>query len=444
MRIPEQICEILNSLESAGYSAYVVGGCVRDEKMGLAAHDFDVTTSARPDEVCRVFSSCKVIETGLKHGTVTVLYKGIQVEITTYRSDGEYSDGRHPDSVSFTTNIEDDLSRRDFTMNGIAFNPKRGYVDPFGGAEDIKAGIIRCIGEPERRFGEDALRILRALRFSSVLGFAIEDNTARAIHSGYGTLAKVSKERIFSELTRLLCGKDVRRVMMDYSDVLSMLVPPLKEMIGYEQHCIYHNSTVYEHTARAVENSPAEPALRLAMLFHDMGKPLCKTEGEDGAWHFYGHAEQSARLTDEILREYKSSNELRERVITIVKYHDCPLDTSRKHIRRMLSKVGFDSFRDMMFAHMADDGAKADFCRSRIEIARQSLEIAEQIIAEQPCLTVKDLKISGGDLKAIMKPSPQMGELLKQLLSEVIEEKTKNEKSALLKRAEEIISASIS
>lgn len=439
MKLPEQICEILDSLENAGFSAYVVGGCVRDDMMGLAAHDFDVTTSAKPCEVERVFSHCKVVETGLKHGTVTVLYKGIQVEITTYRADGDYSDGRHPDSVSFTTDIKDDLSRRDFTMNGIAFSHKRGYVDPFGGAEDIRAGIIRCIGDPEQRFGEDALRILRALRFSSVLGFRIEDRTAQAIRENYGTLVKVSKERIFSELTRLLCGKDVRRVMMDFSEVFALLIPPLKEMIGYEQHCIYHNSTVYEHTARAVENAPAEPALRLAMLFHDMGKPLCKTEGEDGAWHFYGHAEQSAILADEILREYKSSNELRERVVSIVKYHDHPLELSKKHIRKMLSKIGFDRFRDIMFAHMADDGAKADFCRNRIEIARQSLEIAEEIVAEQPCLTLKDLALSGGDLKALMKPSPQMGELLKQLLNEVLEEKIENKKDALYKRAQEII-----
>lgn len=439
MKIPEQIAEVLERLENAGFEAYVVGGCVRDYKMGLAPHDFDVTTSALPEQVERVFSNCRVVETGLKHGTVTVLYKGSQVEITTYRTDGEYSDGRHPDCVSFTANIEDDLSRRDFTMNGIAFSPKRGYADPFGGEDDIKAGIIRCIGEPERRFGEDALRILRALRFSSVLGFEIEERTARAVRELRATLNKVSKERIFSELTRLLCGKDVRRVMMRFPEVFAEIIPPLEVMIGYEQHCKYHNSTVYEHTARAIENAPAEPALRLAMLFHDMGKPLCKTEGEDGAWHFYGHAEESVRLAEEILREYKSSNELRERVVTIVKYHDYPLELSRKHIKRFMSKVGMDSFRDIMFAHMADDGAKADFCRGRIEIARQSLEIAEQIAAEQPCLTVKDLEISGGDLKAIMKPSPKMGELLKQLLNEVLEEVLPNQKEALLKRAKELV-----
>ncbi len=439
MRIPEQIAEVLEKLENAGFEAYVVGGCVRDHKMGLAPHDFDVTTSALPEQVERVFSQCKVIETGLKHGTVTVLYKGSQVEITTFRADGEYSDGRHPDSVSFTTSIEDDLSRRDFTINGIAFSPKRGFVDPFGGEADINAGIIRCIGEPEKRFGEDALRILRALRFSSVLGFEIEENTAKAARELRETLNKVSKERIFSELTRLLCGKDVKRVMMQFSEIFSEIIPPLEVMIGYEQHCVYHNSTVYEHTARAVENAPAEPALRLAMLFHDMGKPLCKTEGEDGAWHFRGHAEQSARLAEEILRDFKCSNELRGRVVTIVKYHDYPLDLSQKHIRKFLSKVGIDSFRDIMFAHMADDGAKADFCRSRIEVARQSLEIAEQIAAEQPCLTVKDLEISGRDLKAFMEPSPRMGEVLKQLLSEVLDEILPNKKDALLKRALELI-----
>lgn len=440
MKIPEQISEILERLEDAGFEAFVVGGCVRDHMMGLAPHDFDITTSALPDEVERVFSFCRVVETGLKHGTVTVLYKGSQAEITTYRADGEYSDGRHPDSVYFTKNIEDDLSRRDFTMNGIAFSPKRGFVDPFGGQNDIKAGIIRCIGEPEKRFGEDALRILRALRFSSVLGFEIEENTANAARNLRGTLAKVSKERIFSELTTLLCGKDVRRVMMEFPEIFSEIIPPLEVMIGYEQHCIFHNSTVYEHTARAVENAPAEPALRLAMLFHDMGKPLCKTEGEDGAWHFYGHAEQSAILAEELLRDFRSSNELRERVVAIVKYHDYPLELSRKHIRKFISKVGIDRFRDIMYAHMADDGAKADFCRSRIEIARQSLEIGEEIAAEQSCLTVKDLAISGRDLKAIMEPSPQMGKVLGQLLSEVLDETLPNKKDALLDRARALIS----
>ncbi len=441
MNLPCHICEILDKLESAGFEAYVVGGCVRDNFMGLSAHDFDITTAALPHEVCRVFSDCKVIETGLKHGTVTVLYKGVSVEITTFRSDGEYSDGRHPDYVSFTKSICDDLSRRDFTINGIAYSPKRGLVDPFGGIDDIKTKIIRCIGEPVQRFNEDSLRILRGLRFSAVLGFGIEEKTAQTIKELRGTLSRVSKERIFSELTRLLCGMDVRRVMMDFSDVFSCILPPLEVMIGYEQHCIYHNSTVYEHTARAVENAPCEPALRLAMLFHDMGKPLCKIEDMEGAWHFPGHANESMRLADELLREYKASNELRERIVTIVKYHDYPLDLSRKHIRKLLSKVGMDRFCDIMYAHMADDGAKADFCRYRIDVARQAMDIAREIAAENACLNVKDLMISGTDLKEFMRPSPQMGEVLRRLLDEVLEESLKNDREVLLSRAKEIIAS---
>lgn len=439
MDLPVHICEILEKLEHKCYESYVVGGCVRDFYMGLIAHDFDITTSALPEEVCSVFSDCKVIETGLKHGTVTVLYKGTSVEITTFRSDGDYSDGRHPDSVSFTTSIEDDLSRRDFSINGIAYSPKRGLVDPFGGIDDINSKIIRCIGEPSRRFGEDSLRILRGLRFSAVLGFEIEDKTAQTIKEMRGTLSRVSNERIFSELIRLLCGMDVRRVMMEFSEVFSSILPPLEVMIGYEQHCIYHNSTVYEHTARAVENAPCEPALRLAMLFHDMGKPLCKIEDMEGAWHFPGHANESMRLADELLREYKASNELRERIVTIVKYHDYPLDLSRKHIRKLLSKVGMERFRDIMYAHMADDGAKADFCRYRIDVARQAIEIAEEIAAEQSCLSLKDLQVSGSDLKEFMQPSPQMGIVLHKLLDEVLDEKLKNEREVLISRAREII-----
>ena len=290
MELPFQIAEILERFERFDYDAFVVGGCVRDALMGNQPHDYDITTSALPNETERVFSDCRVIETGIKHGTVTVLYKGQSIEITTFRVDGEYADGRHPNSVTFSRSIEDDLSRRDFTMNGIAYNPKVGLVDPFGGENDIKSRTIRCTGNPELRFSEDALRILRALRFSSVLGFSIEKRTAETITSHRSDLHKVSAERIFSELKRLLCGKDIKRVMLEYPKVFAEILPPLAEQTGYDQGSRYHDSTLYEHTARAVEAAPAEPALRLAMLFHDMGKPRCRTVSEDGECHYYGHA----------------------------------------------------------------------------------------------------------------------------------------------------------
>lgn len=441
MELPFQISEVIERLEAAGYSAYVVGGCVRDFLMGITPHDFDITTSALPNQTERVFADCRVIETGIKHGTVTVLYKGVSTEITTFRTDGDYSDGRHPDSVSFSRNIEDDLSRRDFTMNGIAYNPKRGFADPFGGTEDIKAGIIRCIGDPDKRFSEDALRVLRALRFSATLGFAIEPQTALAINMHKNDLRKVSAERIFAELKRLLCGKDVKRILMDFSGVFAKIIPPLGAEIDYDQGSKYHDSTLYEHTARAVEAAPPTVEMRLAMLFHDLGKPECRSVDENGECHYYGHGEVSARLSEEILRALKSDNALRQRVAEIVRYHDIPVDTSRRYIRRQLAKHGSDVFTDIMNAHIADDSAKCEFCRERIPKVREVLKIAEEISAQQPCFSARDLAVSGSDLKGIVPPSPLMGEILSRLFSEVVDEKLPNEKAALLKRAEELKNA---
>lgn len=438
MELPFQIAEMLERLERAGYGAFVVGGCVRDALMGLTPHDYDITCSALPCETERVFSDCRVIETGIKHGTVTVLYKGQSVEITTFRVDGEYADGRHPDAVTFSRRVEDDLSRRDFTVNGIAYNPRIGPVDPFGGARDIERGVIRCIGSPERRFSEDALRILRALRFSAALGFAVEENTANAVNAHKSDLHRISEERIFSELKRTLCGDDITRVMREFPRIFAEILPPLGEQVGYDQGSRYHDSTLYEHTARAVGGAPAEPALRLAMLFHDMGKPRCRTVGEDGECHYYGHAEISAELADGLLRMLKCDNALRERVCNIVKYHDLPADASRRVIKRRLSKLGGELFRDIMLAQIADGAAQSALGKTRVEAARRCLAVAEEITAAQPCLTLRELAVSGRDLRGIVPPSPLMGEILSGLLAEVVEEKLPNEKAALLKRAEEL------
>lgn len=438
MELPFQIIEVLERLENAGFAAFVVGGCVRDFLMGMTPHDFDITTSALPKETEGVFADCRVIETGIKHGTVTVLYKGMSTEITTFRTDGNYSDGRHPDSVSFSRNIEDDLSRRDFTMNGIAYSPKRGFVDPFGGQADIKSGIIRSIGDPDKRFSEDELRVLRALRFSAVLGFSIEEKTCQAVHQRKNKLRKVSSERIFAELSRLLCGKDVKRVLLDFSEIFSEIIPPLGAEIGYEQGSKYHNSTLYEHTARVVEAAPDTVEMRFAMLFHDLGKPSCRSVGEDGECHYYGHGEVSAKMADEIMRALKCGNSLREQVVEIVKYHDIPVETSRKYIRRQLAKHGLEMFTAIMNAHIADDSAKYDFCRERIPKVREAIVAAEQISAESSCLSMKSLVISGNDLREIVPPSPLMGKILEKLLEETVDEKIPNEKSALLKRAAEL------
>lgn len=439
MEMPFQIRELLERLENAGFKAYLVGGCVRDSIMGKDPHDFDIATSALPNETERVFADCRVIETGIKHGTVTVLYKGLGIEITTFRVDGEYLDGRHPESVKFSTNIEDDLSRRDFTINGMAYGLKSGLVDPFGGQDDISAQTVRCIGDPDLRFSEDALRILRALRFAARLGFAINEDTKQSMLRHKSDLKKISKERIFSELQMILCGKDIKRVMLEFHEVFSVILPPLAQQVGYNQDSKYHNSTLYEHTARAVEAAPPEPVIRLVMLFHDMGKPNCRINGENGEGHYYGHADESTRIADKLLRELKCDNYRRNMICQIVKYHDIPINLSRKHIKRMISKMGHEIFQYVMLAHMADDSAKADFVLPRVDEERRIIEIAEEIVNSQSCLTVKDLAISGKDLSSMIEPSPLMGKVLSKLLGEVLDEQLPNEKEALMRRAGEII-----
>lgn len=438
MEIPKQIEEVLEKLEKAGFEAYIVGGCVRDGIMGKTAHDYDITTSAEPRETERVFADCRVVETGIKHGTVTVLYRGMSVEITTFRVDGDYPDGRHPEKVAFSRNLKDDLARRDFTMNAIAYSPSRGIIDIFGGEADIKSRVIRCVGEPEKRFSEDALRVLRALRFSAVLGFDIEENTKSALLLKKETLGKVSKERTFSELKRLLCGENVKSVLLEYREVFAGIIPEMREMFDYDQQSKYHNSTLFEHTARAVEAAPPREEMRLAMLFHDIGKPACRSTDENGEGHYYGHAAKSAELADKILRELKCDNALRVRVCEIVKYHDIPVELSRKTIKRRLSRLGGELFCDVMEAHIADDSAKQEFARARCETARQAIEIAEEIARERPCLDLKGLAVNGGDLREIMEPSPVMGEILGQLLAEVVDGVLENEKPALMKRAREL------
>lgn len=449
MVLPENISRALDMLESAGHEAWVVGGCVRDSLMGIIPHDYDITTSALPAETEQVFAGYRLIETGLKHGTVTVLAGGSPIEITTYRVDGEYRDSRRPERVTFTRNIRDDVSRRDFTMNGIAYNPKQGYFDEFGGAEDIKAGVIRCIGKPEKRFREDALRILRGLRFSASLGFEIEENTARAMHDTRELLNKISAERVFSELCGLLTGRNshrnIFRVLTEFRDIAAVIIPEFRECTGFVQHSRFHCFDVYEHcvmsaqkAAEISEGSECRLPLTLAMLLHDIGKPQRFTLGEDGEGHFYGHAAVSADIAEDILRRLKCSNALRERVCTIVRYHDVPLSDTDKSVRRLLRKYGLETVRDICLAHICDDSAKTPECAGRCGEWRAVLSRAETL-APYCCLTLKDLAVDGKALSGLMEPSPEMGKALKFLLDEVINGNFPNEREFLLKEAAKYI-----
>ncbi len=423
---------IINKLETKGYEAFLVGGAVRDIIMGKTPDDTDITTNATPDEIKEVFSGYTTIETGIKHGTVTVLFDGTPFEITTYRTEEGYSDGRHPDNVSFTKNIKDDLSRRDFTMNSIAFNPGTGFVDPFDGESDIKNKIIRCVGKPAERFTEDSLRILRALRFSSVLGFQIEDETEKAMFDCCELLSNVSAERVFIELTKLLCGKNVKQVLMKYSDIVSVIIPEIKTMKGFNQHNFHHKYDLLGHTATVTQNISPQVHLRLAAFLHDVAKPLCMSFDEKGVGHFYGHPSLSAKIADDILRRLKSDNRTRESVVTLIKLHDNPIDESERIIKRKLRSIGRDMLFDLIELQRADTSGLADEFHSRYTHFDNLIALTENILIQEDCFSLKNLNINGNDIKALGYQGRKIGEILNILLDAVIDGKAENRKEQLI------------
>lgn len=289
MRLPEHAARAVAALEAAGYQTWAVGGCVRDSLRGAAPHDWDLCTAARPDQMQAVFAGERVLETGLRHGTLTLLTEGGPIEITTFRTDGGYSDGRHPDGVRFVGSVEDDLARRDFTIGAMAWHPQRGLCDPYGGLDDLQEGILRAVGDPDARFAEDALRILRGIRFASRLGFAVERETAAAMRRQAARLNGIAAERVRGELTGLLCGRFVHRALRMFADLIGVVLPELTPMFGCAQRNPHHLYDVWEHSIRAAAQVPADPVLRWAALLHDCGKPACKTVDEQGIGHFYGH-----------------------------------------------------------------------------------------------------------------------------------------------------------
>lgn len=441
IKIPQQVNRAIEILRQNGHTAYVVGGAVRDSLMGKDAHDWDIATSAKPEETAEAFGDFRVIETGVKHGTVTVIIDGESLEITTYRIESGYSDNRHPDSVEFTDMIEDDLSRRDFTVNAIAYSPAAGIADPFGGCDDIRSEIIRCVGEPDRRFGEDALRILRALRFSATLGFEIDKDTSDSIRRNYESLKNISVERIFVELSKLLCGKDAKRILLDYSEVIFFVLPELKPMRGCTQNHERHIFDVWGHTVEAAVNVNAEVPLRLAMLFHDSGKPYVKSTDENGIDHFYQHSKKSREIASEALTRLKVSNKLREHVCNLVEYHDfLPDKISKKTYKKYIGLLGAETVEELFEIRKADISAQnPKFLSEELEANKKGLELFNEIQQENSCLKISDLAISGKDLKkAGIPPSPEMGRILETLLDEVLEEKTENSKTALLDRVKDI------
>ena len=442
--IPSHALTVVERLERYGYEAYVVGGCVRDSLLGRSPKDWDVCTNALPEEVLRVFKRFHVIKTGLQHGTVTVMVDKQPVEVTTFRIDGAYTDNRHPDSVNFVSRVEEDLARRDFTINAMAYNPTRGLVDAFDGQADLKAGVIRCVGEPDARFNEDGLRILRALRFAARYNFGIETETAFSIHRNRHLLENVSVERIFTELKGILIGEGVLGMMQAFPDVFAVIIPELAPTIGFEQHNPHHCYDVWTHTAHAVQAAPADEVIRLALLLHDIAKPATFTRGEDGKGHFYGHGTKGAELARSIMRHLKSDIATLDKVVTLVREHDNTLPTTAPGMRRCIGRLGLELLQHLLAIKQADMDAQSTHERPKKQATlRDARLLLEDVLEGTPAYSVSDLTLAGRDLIAMgLKPGPAMGSILKTLLAEVQDEMLSNTREALEPRAIELIKQS--
>ena len=424
MDMPKNVDTAINLLQSAGFEAYAVGGCVRDSLLGKTPNDWDITTSAKPEDMKSVFADFHCIDTGIKHGTVTVVIDGEPLEITTFRLDGEYEDNRHPKSVTFTSDLGADLGRRDFTVNAMAYSKMTGTVDLFGGQNDLKNKIIRCVGDPDRRFNEDALRILRALRFASALDFEIEEKTAQSLLKNCALLGNISEERIAKELLKLVCGKGAKRILTDFAPVLFEILPELQPMYKNSHDNPHHCYDIYEHTLIAVESIDPEPTLRFAMLLHDCGKPAVKKFDENGVVAFYGHQRISAEISAQILARLKVSNKFRDEILFLVSNHDRweLYEKQRKKLPQLLSKFGLDGVLKLLKVMRADVLAQSPEYRYRLDQIADAEEIAKNLAAQKPCLSLRELQINGRTLMDIGIPQGRkLGAVLAQLLDEVID-----------------------
>ena len=436
--IPESAGYILRVLSDAGFEGYVVGGCVRDSLLGREPQDWDITTSARPEQVKSLFR--RTIDTGLQHGTVTVMIDHEGFEVTTYRIDGEYEDGRHPREVVFTPSLEEDLKRRDFTINAMAYNEKEGLVDLFGGIEDMERRMIRCVGRAQERFQEDALRILRAVRFSAQLGYEIEEGTRLAIEQLSPNLKKISAERIAAELVKLLTSDHPDRLRIAYeTGITKVIMPEFDRCMETPQKHPHHCYNVGEHTIVSIASVPPVKELRLTMLFHDIGKPETLLVDEEGITHFYGHPEVSACIASEVLKRLKFDNETLHTVSTLVRYHDLFTgeEPRQKTVRRAMNKIGEGIFAMLFDVCRGDILAQSDYMREeKLTLLQEWKALFLEVVEKKQCVSLKDLAVRGNDLISLgITPGKEMGRILQQLLEEVLEEPDKNEKDYLLERA---------
>ena len=432
IELPRKVVLIIKNLQRHGYDAYAVGGCVRDSILNRKPEDWDITTSAKPEQVKRIFR--RTVDTGIEHGTVTVLIGKDGFEVTTYRVDGLYEDGRHPKEVTFTSRLEEDLKRRDFTINAMAYNDDERLVDAFGGMRDLNYHLIRCVGDPKERFSEDALRILRAVRFSAQLAFPIEPETAEAIKSLVPNLEKISAERIQAELVKLLVSDHPERIQ-DACElgITKVVLPEWDDMVGVKQNTPHHKYDVAAHTVHALQNVKNDKVLRLTMLFHDMGKPVMKTTDENGRDHFKGHAIASEQIAKTVMKRLKFDNDTIRKVTKLVAYHDYRMEPTGANVRRAMHEIGVELFPYYLAVRLADTKAQSSYeRRGKLENIIQIRELYRNALRNKECVTLKDLAVTGTDLINLgIAPGKELGTLLNELLDMVIEDPAWNQKGKL-------------
>ena len=436
MNIPKAVQHCIDALEQAGFAAYLVGGCVRDAYLGLIPRDFDLCTAALPEQIELVFSDRKLVLAGKKHGTIGVVTESGVVEITTFRTEGDYTDNRHPQWVRFVPNVEADLARRDFTINAMAYSPSRGFADPFGGRQDLENRMLRAVGDPATRFHEDALRILRGTRFAVKYGLQIEDRTRSAMITCRHLMDNLARERVFDELCKLIVlvtALDLQQL----TPVLTQVIPELEPMVGFDQRSPHHAYDLFTHTALVTEGVPPLLHLRWAALLHDTGKIPTFTTDETGRGHFYGHAKESAVIADRVLRRLKAPTALREQVTELIAQHMTKIEPEKRTVRRRLSKLGPEMLDALLILQEADMGSKGTGDPREKEQFPQIREILNQIQQENACFSLKDLSVNGHDLMALGITGRKVGETLNRLLEQVMDEKLPNEKNALMRAVKE-------
>ncbi len=433
IKLPENAKKILDTMHEAGFEAYVVGGCVRDAILGREPGDWDITTNAVPSDIKRLFK--RTIDTGIEHGTVTVMFGKEGYEVTTYRIDGKYEDSRHPSEVTFTKSLVEDMKRRDFTINAMAYNEEEGLIDEFGGIEDINRHLIRCVGEPRERFSEDALRIMRAVRFSAQLDYDIEEKTKEAIKELAPTLEKISAERIQVELVKLLISDHPDRLRTAYElGITKQILPEFDDCMKTEQNNIHHAYSVGEHIIQTLLNIRADRILRLTMLMHDIAKPATITVDEEGVSHFYGHDKKGVEMARAIFMRLKFDRKTMDQVCNLVKYHDERYPATARNVRRAMNRVGAQDYPLLFEVREADTLSQSDYRRDeKLSLLNQTRQIYNEIIEKGECTSLGELKVSGKDLIDLgINPGKQIGNVLHAMLEDVLDNPEHNTKEYLL------------